>query len=252
MSVLTAYQRFRFLWGAVDWEGGTDSPYTSAQTGANLGTSAAPGAGVGVRRCVLHFDRSAIEAGLDDAECHFDFLNITGGTPDDTWTSTDYTTLEGFLDTFWNAIRSKHTTNIKLSQYSWYRHGPGIVAPNPAERVTSRSIAGSGTSDALPPQVAQTITFRTAVRRSWGRTYLPGITESSTTAGGDYATADVDVWANAAGALLSSAVGADFPLVVTSVHLNAVLNVEHIECDDVPDIIRRRRFKHALYKKILP
>jgi hypothetical protein len=170
VSVLTAYSRFRFLWGAVDWEGGSESPYTTAQTGATLGTSAAPGVGVGVRRCVLTFDRTAEIAGADDAECHFDFLNITGGDPDDTWTPTDYTTLEGYLDTWYGSVKSRLTQYQTLSGYRWYRHGPGINPPNPAERVTTRSVAGTSTADALPPQCASTLSPTPSPRSTRART----------------------------------------------------------------------------------
>jgi hypothetical protein len=251
VSVLTAYSRFRFLWGAVDWEGGSESPYTTAQTGTTLGTSAAPGVGVGVRRCVLTFDRTAEIAGADDAECHFDFLNITGGDPDDTWTPTDYTTLEGYLDTWYGSVKSRLTQYQTLSGYRWYRHGPGINPPNPAERVTTRSVAGTSTADALPPQCAVSHTFRTGVRKSWGRTYVPGLTEGYSSAAGTILATDVDAFANALATLYASSNSHDFPMVVVSFHLSAVLAIEAVEVDSLIDTIRRRRWKHAAYRKII-
>ena len=175
MPVVAAYERFRALWGLIDWQGATGNPYSTAQTKPTMGTSAAAGTGVGVRRCVLHVDRQGQIAGEDDAEFHFDFLNITGGSPDDTWTSGDYTTLEGYLDTFWTAVKGYVSTGAKLAGYHWYRHGPGIVAPNPAERVVTRSVADTSSVNGMAPQCAATITFETAVRRSWGRTYLPAL-----------------------------------------------------------------------------
>jgi hypothetical protein len=251
VSVLTAYQRFRFLWGAVDWEGGSGSPYTSGQTGATLGTSAAAGVGTAARRAILRFDRTGIEALLDDAEMHFDFLNYTAGTPDDSWITSDYTTLEGYLTTWWGTVKAKCTSAMTLKEIRWYRVGPGINPPNPAERVTSVAVAGTSGTNALPPQVASSITFRTAVRRSWGRTYLPGLTVTALNAGGDFTNAAVDDVANATSTLVHSAVAADFPLVVFSRHLSALLTVEAVECDDIPDIIRRRRFKHYLRRTIV-
>jgi hypothetical protein len=188
---------------------------------------------------------------MDDAESHFDFLNVTGGTPDDTWTSTDYTTLEGYLDTWWNSVKPSVSSGIKLAGYHWYRHGPGVGTPNPAERVVSRSVAGGSGSNALPPQVASTVTFRTAVRRSWGRTYLPGPSATYLATDGSF---DPSGWVNpvatATDTLVHAAAGADFPLVVTSVHLSAVLNVEATEVDNTPDIIRRRRFDSPTIKVI--
>jgi hypothetical protein len=248
--VLAYYSRFRFLWGAVDWQGGSESPYTNAQTGASLGTSAAAGVGVGVRRAVLCWDRSGMLAGMDDAQSHFDFLNITGGDPDDTWTSGDYTTLETAITTWWAAIRGDFDNAMSLRDIKWYRHGPGIHPPNPAERVTSPLMAGTSAATALPPQVATTLTFRTAVRRSWGRTYIPGLTTSHLTSEGGLANAKVDALATATNTLVHTANDADFPLVVTSVHLNAVLNCEATEVDDVLDIQRKRRYKHYQYRVI--
>lgn len=252
MPVLADYTRFRWTWGGIDFQHGTDSPYDTSQTGASLGTSAAAGAGVGVRRCVLHFDRTALIAGADDAETHFDFLNITGGDPDDTWTSGDYTTLEGYLDDFWAAIKGKYPTGLKLAGYHWYRHGPGVGSPNPAERVTSRSVAGTSGGAPQAPQDACTITFRTAVRRSWGRAYLPGPSSSYLGSTGSYQSSGlVDVIATAAGDLVSAAIGSDFPLVVVSAVNSATFNVEAVEVDDLVDIQRRRRWKAPAYRNII-
>ena len=252
MGVLASYQKFRFLWGAVDWQSGSGSPYATGDTGANLGTSAAAGVGVAARRAVLHFDRTAYRANEDDAEMHFDFLNYTGGTPDDSWTSTDFTTVLGYLTTWWAAVKPYVSTKAVLHQVSWYRAGPGIVAPNPAERVDTLSVAGTSASQVLPLQCAASITLRNAVRRSWGRTYLPCLTTSAVGSDGSYNATFNDAIANATGTLATSAAGGDFPLVVVSKHLSALLHVEHVETDDVPDIIRRRRMSSTGYRKIVP
>jgi hypothetical protein len=252
VSVLTAYQKFRFLWGAVDWESGSNSPYDTGDTGANLGTSAAAGVGVAARRAVLHFDRTAVRASEDDAEMHFDFLNYTGGTPDDSWTSGDYTTVEAYLATWWASVKPYVMTNVSLREIRWYRAGPGIVAPNPAERVHAVGVAGTSASQKLPQQVACSITLRTAVRRSWGRTYLPALTTTFLASDGSFTSSAIDAVANATGTLATSAAGGDFPLVVVSKHLSALLHVEQIEVDDVPDIIRRRRFDGTTYRKLVP
>lgn len=252
MGILASYARFRWTWGGIDFEGGSGNPYSAGQTGPTLGTSAAAGSGVGVRRCVLHFDRTAGYVGADDAESHFDFLNITGGTPDDTWTDTDYATLEGFLDTWWATLKANMSTNIKLAGYHWYRHGPGITGANPAQRVTTRSVPGVVGSSMVAPQVATSVTFRTAVRRSWGRTYLPGpsVSSGSWDSGGLFSSAWVTAVATPTNTLIHDAIGADFPLVVVSNRLSAVLNVEALEVDNMPDVIRRRRYRNATLKSI--
>lgn len=251
MSVLTAYQRFRFLWGAVDWQAGGNTPYSPSQTGANLGSSAAAGAGVGVRRAVLKFDRGLVRTGLDPAEMHFDFLNLTSGSPDDTWTTTDYEDCEDSLLTyFWGNVKSVVSTQLVLDRIDWYRHGPGVTAPNPVERTLDVNVPGTSSSQILPPQVACSLTLRTGVRKSWGRTYLPGLTSAVLDSHGALATTSVDGIEAALRTMVAHAVGQDFPVVVVSNHLSAALNVEATEVDDVPDIIRRRRFPAAVYKKI--
>lgn len=249
---LTAFERFRFLWGAIDWQQGSDNPYSVAQT-ANLGSSAAPGSGVGVRRAVLLITRNTMHAAADPLQFHFDFLNRTGGVPDDTWTDTDYTTLEGYLDTFWTTMRNFVPSGCAYAQTSWYRVGSGISAPNPAERVVVKvsPIVGTGTATLHPPQCACSITFRTAVRRSWGRTYLPFLSPSLS-ASGVIPSGVVDQAATATQTLATSAASSDFSLVVISSHLNAALNVEKVEVDDNVDVIRRRRWKVSTYRKILP
>lgn len=62
----------------------------------------------------------------------------------------------------------------------------------------------------------------------------------------------VDQLAGYANTLLTTAAAADFHQVVTSMHLSASLNVENVEVDDILDVIRSRRWKHTLYRKVLP
>lgn len=249
---IVGYTRFRMLWGALDWQHGTQNPYSTAQTGDG-GVSAAPGAGnIGVRRAVMVFDRSALSPADDDIEIHFDFLNFTGGSPDDTWTTSDYTTLEAYLQNFWTAWKSKCSANIKLREIRWYRHGPGVSPPNPAERVFTLGTMVAGTGSALyPSQMAMSVTFRTALRRNWGRTYLPA-DGASLGSGLRYGSTVVDAAVSAVDALVTSAASSDFALVVVSNALSAALVVEHVSADDVPDIVRKRRLKHTSYRKILP
>jgi hypothetical protein len=250
---LTAYTRFRFLWGAVDWQGGSGNPYPTAAT-ASVGTSAAAGTGnVGVRRASLIFDRSAYSPADDDMTMHFDFMNLTGGNPDDTWTTGDYTTLEAALLSFWTTTKVYSDPKTQLREIRWHRAGVGVPKPNPAERtyVLTTMVPGTGTAGLQVPQVACSITFRTAVRRSWGRTYLPFNGQQANTQG-RLSASTVDTIAGAANTLYGTAAAADFYLVVTSLHLSAALNVERVEVDDVLDIIRRRRWKHTTYRKLLP
>jgi hypothetical protein len=249
---LVAYQRLRMLWGALDWQEGTDTPYNDVQT-VSGGDDAMP-PGVGVRRCEIVWDRTSIISNADVAVSHFDFLNLTGGNPDDSWTAGDYTTLEGLIQAFVTTLSPKLYVNLKTQELRWYRVGPGIPTPNPAERVTPYVKAGTVNIGIVPPQVACSLTFRTAVRKSWGRTYIPfqAITTADMLPSARPTTAWVDVYANALHTLVTGAASNDFALVVMSKALNAALVVERIEVDDNLDVIRRRRWKASSYRKILP
>lgn len=248
-----AFSRFRLNWGGLDWQYGTDNPYSDAQTAAG-GASAAAGAGnIGIRRATLHFDRASYAPADDDMTCHFDFLNYTSGAPDDTWTTADYTTLETTLTAFWAQLKGQNDPKTKLREIRWHRVGPGVVPPNPAERVYAipTPVGGSGVVGGSMAQQACSVTFHTAVRRSWGRTYLP-FNGVSVNAQGRYDTTMVDYVVGEVQNVITAAAAADFHLVVTSPRLSAALHVEKIHVDDVPDVVRRRRLKHVGYRKYAP
>lgn len=245
---LTAYTRFRFLWGALDFQNGANVPYGTAQSGT-LGTNALTG--VACRRSTLVIGRGT---GNDPAEIHFDWLNMTGGAPDDTWTTGDFTTMETALLTWYTSMKVYLSPSWNLQEIRWYREGEGVVAPNPAIRVLPSGTAGTASFGSLPPQVACSITFRTASRKSWGRTYWPlgALNSSGDIAAGRFSNTLVDAVAGFTNTLVTSAASNDFYLVVTSKTKHALLVVESVEVDNVPDVIRRRRWKSATYKKILP
>src|SRR4051794_20634981 len=101
---LAAFTRFKFLWGALEAESG-DPVYTTSQT-KTLGASAVGGDGIGARRAQLVFTRTPPGTGSEDvAVMHFDFLNMTSGEPDDTWTAADYTTLQADIAAWWTGIK---------------------------------------------------------------------------------------------------------------------------------------------------
>jgi hypothetical protein len=248
---VTAYVRFRMFWGALDVENeqAKTPGYGSTQI-VSGGESAVIGSGVGVRRVTLVVDRTGVEAGSDVATMHFDFLNMTGGSPDDTWITSDFTTLEGLLSTWITSTNPLMIGGYKITQFIWHRVGSGVTKPNPAERILVIGSPLTGAGSTTVPQVASSITFRTGVRKSWGRTYFPWGKAPSTA--GRPSTADVDTLAAATNTLINSAASSDFHLVVVSKPLASSLNVERIEVDNTLDIIRRRRWKQSTYKKLLP
>jgi hypothetical protein len=251
---LTAYQRFKFFWGALEAESG----YSGSQN-VDLGASAVQGAGVAVRRAQLVFSRAAPAGWSEDvATMHFDFVNYTSGNVDDSWTTADFVSLESAITTWWGAIKSKIYSNASLREIRWYRKGPGlegIPGPgrqnNPAVRVTSVGSAATASGGLLPPQVAVSITFKTGRRRSWGRTYLPDIDVTNSTTDGRIVSATCDTFATATDAMFKTSFAADFQPVVYSPKLSMALAIEAVQVDNIYDVIRRRRWESTTYRKVI-
>lgn len=244
-----SYSRIKFFWGALDIIHSDESPYTAAQTKA-LGTSALP-PGIGVRRATLVWNRTGMAPAQDKVVTHMDFLNLTAGEPDDSWVDADFTTLEGYIDTAITAIKPYWSSLLVLEQIRWYRVGPSIVPPNPAVRITARSVAGTGTLT-MPPQVATSVTLKTVPRRQWGRQYWPTNAVPVTTGDGRLAGAAVTAIGGAVNALFVSATSAQFPPVIYSPTRGKAYTVETVQVDNVLDVIRSRRLNEATSKYISP
>lgn len=246
-----AYFHLRMFWGAFD-----TTYITPEYTGSSIvsgGPNATAGSGVGVRRAVLTYTRTPPGSFSDDnADIHYDFLNLTGGTPDDTWTTGDYTTMETHITDWWTATKNLYTSRVALHQIRWYRVGNGIVPPNPAERVTTVDVAGTNSADELPPQTACAVTFRTARRKQWGRTYMPGLTTGWLGTGGVIAASVVDTVCTRANDLFAASIADDFHPVVLSGVAGSAFTIEQVQVDDIADVIRRRRWKTPTHRKILP
>jgi hypothetical protein len=203
------------------------------------------------RRAELVFDRTSPGA-EDVATCSFSLLNYTSGAVDTTWTTGDYDDCSAAIVAMWNAIKSKHY-GCSLREIRYYREGPGIAAgaAGPAEHVHAVGVAATGVG-MLPPQVACSITLRTALRPHWGRFYLPNIgTNQVSPTGGRSTLGLITEWANAVRAMDATLRSHDFRLVVFSRAGGGFLGVSAIEVDDVLDVIRRRRYQHAAAKVIL-
>lgn len=210
------------------------------------------------RRVVLIWTRAWGDAAPEDvAQISFEFVNWTAGVPDDTWTDADFVTVEGYLDTWWTAVKPQVSSTHTLSQYRWYEFGPrlplsdkGNEMPGPPRRITARSSAGTMVTQVLPPQVAMSVTFKTALRRHWGRIYVPGPCLTSESAPGRIAGATRTAIAGATDALFDSCSGADFSPMVYSPTKRRAYSIEAVQMDDVFDVIRRRRMKTTTARTI--
>jgi hypothetical protein len=244
-----AYSRAKFFWGAIDFIHSDESPYTPQQT-FGLGENGLP-PGIGVRRAQLVFSRPTQTPPQDAMATHIDFLNMTAGQPDDTWTDADFSQLEGFLSTYVGSLAPLMHTSTHFDQIRWYRVGPGITPPNPAVRIIEVDILGTAAS-ALPPQIAATVTLKVVPRRQWGRMYLPLTGQTALSSSGRFASAQVTAVANATDALFGQAQSVDMRPVVFSKVRGKAYEVEHLQVDDVPDVMRSRRFNEATLKVVRP
>lgn len=183
------------------------------------------------------------------------YVNSTGGAPDTTWTGADYAAVEAAIQGLWSGNTASFSTGVRLVEHRWYPYGPGYVgtksAPIPPARVTTLAtpIVGAA-SGAWVRQVGSTITLRTALRRHWGRFYLP-VSSSGATTNGQFPSATVDALAAAARSMFTTPESSQgiSPVIYDKVH-HQVLGVTAIEMDSVPDIQRRRRPRDPGYKKI--
>lgn len=208
----------------------------------------------------------------------FHFIKASGGTPGTYVDSTDLPAVETALGTYWTTLATRYPSFLHSDQYRWYKDGPAFwqlntagtayvpVTPNPAIRVTEVDSAGSGgAGSVLPPQVALTVTEKTASRSSWGRWYLPAMMSNLSDASGRLGTVDIDQLVAAAVTFYNSCRTASMVPVVFSIpkatrptagggSLPAVGGVAHevisIQMDNLWDVIRRRRWDAPTYRKV--
>ena len=240
---LTAYTRFRFLWGALDVDNDDEGPtYGVSDTQDAIG-----GQETG-RRCILRWTRTGLAE--DVLQTHIDLVNITTGQLDDTWTGGDYGACETAISAFWTTYKAYVPDELTLAEYRWYRIGPGATPPEPAVRVTPVGVAATNAGTNLPHQISCAVTWKTALRKRWGRSYLPGPTPTQLAAAtGHFTTAWVDVVAGAIDTMVDALAASDFYVVVYSPTRQRLYTVESVQVDDIPDVIRRRRSRANIYRK---
>jgi hypothetical protein len=250
-----AYSRFKFRYEfpsgvEIVAEKADEAPYAAAEKKSIVASETDPG--IGIRRVHVVWTRTSETAGMteDVALCTHDFMNMTGGEPDDTWTAGDFTTLEGFLTTFYGTLAAFWDDSADITQYRWYRIGPRVNPPNPPVKVQTVAINGAGSAAMLPPQVAISVTERTAVRRCWGRFYLPSISSATLETTGRIKATSCTSIANAVDTCYKAAQAAGFQPVVYSKARAKAFSVESLQVDDLYDVQRRRRFDRPAIREL--
>lgn len=249
MAALATFVRFR-LW----FEAGSDSAHasTASQFTDDINALATPIWGQYQQNVFEMKDSTGTYTVRERGMCGLHWINTTSGSLDATWTSADFAAAESAFTTFWTAVSAMIPNDVRLIEQRWYPFGPGVVKPNPPSRVTAVSpMQGSFGTASVAHQLASTVTLRTALRRHWGRFYMP-LGGAVNATGGTIDSSNCDTIANAARTLLTGPGTAQgvVPVVWDKVHHRAY-GVTAIEVDSVPDIIRRRRARTTNYRKII-
>jgi hypothetical protein len=205
-----------------------------------------------IRKVQIVWGRTSA-GGVDEdvAVCSLHFINITSGAIDPTWVTGDFTTIEAALDAWWTTLKTRYSGNTTLREFRWYRVRPGALSGD-AVRITARNVPGTATAGSeLPPQVAMSITQKVALRRHWGRIYMPAPYTTASSSGMITPTI-VTALATATQTLFDACRNGDMEPVVYSPTLARAFPVLQLQVDDLFDVIRSRRYGRPTLRTLLP
>jgi hypothetical protein len=244
-------------------EAGWAVPGGLAWLSAQLDESPAAPAAVEWRRYNIRGSRSTPAGTSEDlAQFKLDLLNITSSEIDTTWTTGDYTAVRARLDTMIAALKVQTAGTFTYTDISAYRMRFNPVGDltkpfqDSGPPVYKATIAQAGTGGGTYPyQVAATCTFKTGWPKHWGRIYLPNPIATAGDANGRWTSTYRTAVANAVSACIGGLADDGFFTVVPVGQLNkepfhALLGVNSVVVDDVPDVQRRRRPKQVLNRTV--
>lgn len=206
-------------------------------------------------------------ANEDVRVCTFHAIKLVGGSPTPSWDPADFVAMDNAFTSWWTAIHGYCVGTISWTGIKAYRAGPNVLPPQVPTYEATKSVPGSSTFGALPPQVALSVTEKAGAKKNWGRFYIPGLALEGT--GGPTSTADgrpstplLTAMINATDTLYEAARIALVPFVIYHPKLDAnrptgnppqpsnlperpaeAVTVDQLQIDDVFDIIRRRRWE---------
>ena len=156
----------------------------------------------------------------------------------------DFELIEGRFDDFYAALAGFFGSGTKLTGYRWYKLDPdGDGTTGESIRFTERDTTMTSSVTMTAPQVACSVTQITYSRRRWGRFYLPFVSRENIS-GGRYSDGTVSAVANAAEDLEQPVEDSWFSIVYSK-NLPYALPVQGVRVDNIPDIIRSRRWRAA-------
>jgi hypothetical protein len=199
----------------------------------------------------------------DYAYVSWDLCNITGGTVDPSWTQTDFEQATIQLQNIcvaWSGHMSPagRFTQMVVHEMAFNPLSESKPFPPSGPPVYQAAMNVTGTSGtAIAPQIACSVTEAHSRRKNWGRFYLPFVGSDQFDAAGRFLTSEIAALAVAVQTNYETLMGLElFPVVpYTSVEgqpNRGLFTVAEIRVDNVPDVIRRRRFATATARQILP
>jgi hypothetical protein len=159
---------------------------------------------------------------------------------------------------FWNDIGTLLTANISLLELRFYKGYNGDGSPGEVDFVQPKALAGLSANAALPPQVACSITeiLGAESRRHWGRFYLPGLATHTLATDGSWLPAHVVTIADQAAILYNAWTTTEVQPIVwvgrAPAGASGFAAVTEIRVDNIPDVIRRRRFEDVSQRETRP
>lgn len=156
----------------------------------------------------------------------------------------------GRIQVFLEDIAALTSTKIRWKECRFYDIDPttGKLTAN-GDPIPLGDFTGSSGAQALPPQIACAVTFKTAKRKNWGRFYCPSLTVTSLASDGGFDTGALGTIADAAAALTGRDDGKESAFTVWSPTERTHHDPQSVQVDDIPDVIRSRRFSQALHRE---
>jgi hypothetical protein len=208
-------------------------------------------ANLGCNRCMMIFTRVTPTGTREDVMTLSFHIAKTAGALFSAFTSTaDLNAALAIVTNWWGTLKATSSAQVTCREVRWYQQFWSSDLTGPAIRIDADGRAGSVATSRMPDQIASTVTLKTASRRHWGRVYIPGITRADVdTTYGRLTSAKADAIALATETLKNALTAGGFELLVWSPTAHSALTIAEIHCDDVVDIVRRRRAKQTNYIK---
>jgi hypothetical protein len=181
---------------------------------------------------------------------HWRAANIAFPDDDNAMTGDDRDHATQKIINFLNGIIGFISSKYVFKEVRWYDVKTDGTPSGPPLQVGPLGIAGTSSNSALPPQVACSVTFKTAIRKNWGRFYIPGIQAGELAPQGYFLTPMLVQIADYAVELCDRGGTTTQTLTVWSPTERTHHDPQVVQVDDVPDVIRSRRFSSTLHREV--